>query len=162
MQIVHGAQQFMRDNGVDQWQDGYPDVRVMQKDMEDHTGYVWVDDAGHITGIITIIPGHEPSYDVIYDGAWQTGEPYASIHRVAVDSQCRTRGTAVAMMKAAEAVVVQHGGMQGIRIDTHEDNISMRKMLTKCGYTHCGTIYLVEEGAPRTVPRIAFEKPIHD
>ena len=40
-----------------------------------------------------------------------------------------------------------------IRVDTHEDNIGMQKLLEKCGFEKCGIIHL-ENGDPR----VAYEK----
>ena len=42
-----------------------------------------------------------------------------------------------------------------IKIDTHEDNQIMRKMLSSTGFTHCGTI-LLRDGNKR----LAFEKTL--
>ena len=42
-----------------------------------------------------------------------------------------------------------------IRMDTHNDNLSMQKFLTKYGFKHCGTITLAS-GALRR----AYEKRI--
>ena len=40
-----------------------------------------------------------------------------------------------------------------LRIDTHRDNISMRRFIEKSSFDFCGVIY-VEDGTPR----VAFEK----
>ena len=154
--IVAGAQAFLRSMGVDQWQDGYPDQDVMLADMRDGNGYVLEDGSGAILGIATIIFGDEPAYARIYDGAWETPEPYACIHRAAVRADQRGTGTAVAMMAAAERLVVERG-FPGIRIDTHRDNLPMLTMLAKCGFKRCGVIYL-EDGAEAGAERIALEK----
>ena len=37
---------------------------------------------------------------------------------------------------------------------THGDNHVMQSLLKKCGFTHCGTIYVVEDDDPR----LAYEK----
>ena len=44
-------------------------------------------------------------------------------------------------------------GMDSVRIDTHEGNVVMRRMLEKNGFVHCGTIYLMNGDA-----RVAYEK----
>ena len=43
--------------------------------------------------------------------------------------------------------------VRSIRVDTHNDNILMRKVLDRLGFSLCGTIYL-ENGDPR----IAYER----
>jgi RimJ/RimL family protein N-acetyltransferase len=44
-------------------------------------------------------------------------------------------------------------GKNSLRIDTHEGNVVMRRMLEKQGFTHCGTIYLANGDK-----RVAYEK----
>jgi len=39
-----------------------------------------------------------------------------------------------------------------MRIDTHEDNLGMQKLLRSSGYTYCGVIYLTNGDK-----RLAFE-----
>ncbi len=41
-----------------------------------------------------------------------------------------------------------------LRIDTHEDNVVMQKMLEKNGFEKCGIIYVYEDH----YPRLAYEK----
>ena len=41
-----------------------------------------------------------------------------------------------------------------LRMDTHGDNTVMQNLLKKCGFAHCGTIYVEEDD----YPRLAFEK----
>ena len=44
-------------------------------------------------------------------------------------------------------------GKSSLRIDTHEGNVVMRRMLEKQGFMPCGTI-LLQNGDPR----VAYEK----
>ena len=36
-----------------------------------------------------------------------------------------------------------------LRMDTHGDNTVMQNLLKKCGFAHCGTIYVEEDDYPR-------------
>ena len=56
------------------------------------------------------------------------------------------------MMEFSEKIAREHQ-LQDIRIDTHHQNLSMRKFLSKLGYHACGTVYL-ENGDKR----IAYQK----
>ena len=42
---------------------------------------------------------------------------------------------------------------KSIKVDTHEQNLSMQKLLRKNNFEHCGIIYLQDNSK-----RIAFEK----
>lgn len=155
MRIIAQAQAYLAAQGIDQWQDGYPDERVMRGDIALGNGYVLELD-GRVSGIATIIYDGEPSYEVIYDGAWTTREPYACMHRIAVDAAQRGKGVSDALMQGAEAAIRQKG-FHGIRIDTHRENVVMQRMLKRNGYALCGVIYL-DGGKEHGAERVALEK----
>ena len=47
--------------------------------------------------------------------------------------------------------------IHALRVDTHEDNLSMQHMLLKNGFTYCGIIYL-ESCKDLKHKRLAYEK----
>lgn len=103
----------------------------------------------------------EPTYDVIYEGAWLTectsAEPaYLTVHRVAVTDGATGKGVASYLLGRAEDYA-RKLGCASVRIDTHAGNVPMQKLLAKCGYVHCGTILLADPAEP-TRERLAFEK----
>ena len=51
-------------------------------------------------------------------------------------------------MDFVKAKAAADGFSGGIRVDTHEGNIPMRKMLEKQGFVYCGVIHLAD-GSPR-------------
>ena len=59
-------------------------------------------------------------------------------------------------MKGAGSFCINYAYNQckHLRIDTHEDNIPMQKLLEKNNFVKCGIIYVGENKSPR----IAFEK----
>lgn len=157
MRIIAQAQAYLAAQGIDQWQDGYPDEDVMRTDIRGGHGYVLTED-GRVIGLAAIVVGDEPSYAEIHDGAWTTQPQYACIHRVALDMERRGSGAANDLMKSAEDVIREHG-ITSVRIDTHRDNCVMQGMLARNGYTPCGVIYLCD-GNERGAERIALEKTL--
>ncbi len=154
MRIIAQAQEYMKKEGIDQWQDGYPNEAAFEEDIAHDYSYVMTE-ADKVIGTIAIIFDGEPTYDVIYEGAWKTTEePYAAVHRVAVDADCKGQGIAGKMLAEVENMCHERG-VRSIKNDTHRDNKSMQRMVTKNGFEYCGIIYL-ESGAER----IAFEKVI--
>lgn len=151
MRIVAQAQAYLAAQGIDQWQNGYPDEAAFRSDIRRGNGYVLAE-GETVQGVCAIVFDGEPTYDRIYEGAWTTPEPYAAIHRVAVDAALRGTGAADALMQSAERVV-REKGFQGIRIDTHRQNVVMQRMLARNGFSLCGVIYL-QDGAER----VALEK----
>ncbi|MBR2761458.1 MAG: GNAT family N-acetyltransferase, partial [Solobacterium sp.] len=82
----------------------------------------------------------------ITDGEWMEDSPYGVVHRIAADGS--EKGTGSFCISWA------YEQCGHLRIDTHTDNIVMQNLLTKLGFTHCGTIYVHEDRDPR----MAFEK----
>lgn len=157
MDIIAQAQAYLAAQGIDQWQDGYPDEGVMREDIRLGQGYVLEED-GAVIGIASVAFGEEPSYAVIEDGAWTTEPPYGCIHRTAMDASVRGRGTASALIEGAENVV-RARGVTSVHVDTHPENVSMQRLLQRHGYARCGVIHIVgssEDGAER----VALEKTL--
>lgn len=142
--------------GIDQWQDGYPSREIVEEDIALNRSYAIVID-GQVCGTFVLVDDGEPVYDKIYEGDWQTGEhskDYVAIHRVAVSVKMRGKGISTALIDYAKTYSLALG-RSALRIDTHEGNVVMRRMLEKHGFEYCGVIYL-ENGEPR----VAYEKII--
>ena len=154
MKMIDQAKVYMKSQGIDQWQNGYPNAEEIGKDIEKGYSYV-MEDEGKIIGTMAVLFANDPNYEKIYEGAWKTAEePYVAIHRVAVDEDCKGKGIAGAMMEAVEALCRERG-VRSFKNDTHRDNKSMQRFQAKAGFEYCGIIYLAD-GAER----IAFEKLI--
>ena len=145
MRVVDTARQFMRENGnKNQWINGYPSRALYAADMEAGHCYV-VTEENQVHAVFTMLPGPDPTYAVIEDGAWPSDVPYAVIHRIGSDGQLR--GVLRAAVDYTGAVCPV------IRADTHRDNLPMQNALKKCGFVRCGVIYC-DDGTPRE----AFQK----
>ena len=163
MEIFDHARKFMKQTGnPTQWGDNYPTEEVVIDDIavKGHmyvvvggvgtsaggTGETGAESAdGHIHGVFALIPGRDPTYDIIEDGAWLSDEEYSTIHRVAGDG--RVNGVFEAALRFSLAQTPH------IRIDTHEDNAVMRHLIEKNGFQRTGMIYC-RDGSPR----IAYER----
>lgn len=156
MEIIAEAQQFMRDSGVNQWQEGYPTAETFENDIKNGNCYVVLVD-GKVGGVITIMTEPEECYAAIEDGQWLTGDvPYVVFHRSAVSKECRGMGIAKAMLEYAERFAIENG-YNSVRADTHRDNKAMRGLFEKCGYVNCGTVWLDIKMTPDN-HRYGYEK----
>lgn len=151
MKIIKQAQSYFKEQGINQWQNNYPNEDVINNDIENGDSYVMIKD-GNIVATTAISFEKEKSYDNIYDGEWMTNGNYAVIHRVAVDNNYKGLGFSHKIIKYAEEICIAKG-IHSIKVDTHEENIPMKKLLKKNGFKYCGFIYL-DDGAKR----VAFEK----
>ncbi len=162
MEIIAEARGTIAALGIDQWQDGYPQREIIEKDVRDGVSYcIENTENGEILATFGVFEAGEFLYDKIFDGEWRTGDSlselcegvsYTAIHRVAISVKSRGQGLSTAMIDFV-ADKAQRIGKKSLRIDTHEGNVVMRRMLEKHGFIHCGTIYL-ESGAAR----VAYEK----
>jgi RimJ/RimL family protein N-acetyltransferase len=153
MKIIEEAQEYFREMKIDQWQNGYPNEETIKDDIRNNYSYVLTDNNKIVATTALSFDG-ESTYDEIYEGKWLTNNKYAVVHRIAVANELKGRNIASEVLKRIEQICLGKGE-HSIKIDTHEDNLSMQKLLEKNNYKYCGVIYL--EGR---VKRIAFEKVI--
>ncbi|MGB3927108.1 MAG: GNAT family N-acetyltransferase [Caldicoprobacterales bacterium] len=151
MNIISQAQQYLKKQGIDQWQNGYPNSHTIKNDIENENSYVLLKD-GITVGTVAIIPGVEITYESIYNGDWKSSGDYVTIHRIAIDPKYKRLGFATMILDKAEEMC-KNIEINSIRIDTHEDNLPMQNLLKKNNYEYCGIIYLEDRSK-----RLAFEK----
>jgi len=154
MEIIKEAQAYLKEMKIDQWQNGYPNEEVIRKDILNGYSYVLTDKDKVIATVALSFDG-EPTYNEIYEGSWLTDNEYAVIHRIAVTKEMKGKNIASIILKRIEEICKERA-IKSIKIDTHEDNLSMQRLLKKNNFKYCGVIYL--EGK---VKRIAFEKEIN-
>ncbi len=140
MELVADAQRWFRGQGIDQWQDGYPTQDIILSDISYSNNYI-VELNGVISATFVASFDGEPTYSEIKGKGWLNENPYAVVHRIAVADACRRKGIAREILHYTEELCVERG-VRDIRIDTHRDNLAMRSLLKKMGYTHCGRITL--------------------
>lgn len=159
-EILGKAKKNMRDVlKIDQWQAGYPNRDIFAQDIKNGVGFVFCDGDGTVVGAAAVICGNEPLYDNIqageFSGKWQGEEKnYAAVHRFCVDLDVTCRGVGSQFMLAI-ADYCKTQGKTDIRIDTHRYNKPMRRMLSKCGFSETGIIYIPE---PNSNERITYER----
>lgn len=156
MTIIDGNRDFFKQQGIDQWQQGYPYPSDIEKDIVGRTGYVLLrDDAIVAYGSASFIP--ESHYRYLTEGLWETGDhnDFCTIHRLAVDTTCKGQGVASQWLREVETICAIQKS-RSIRLDTHQDNQSMLRFLSKGGFVHCGHMVLPTGGE-----RVAYEKVLY-
>ena len=158
MAIIEEERRTIAALGIDQWQNGSPNKATITRDVEEGQSRVVVLE-GEVVGTFAVIDNGEPVYAVMEDGAWLTPDrdaegnwTYVALHRVAISLAHRGSGISTAVIRYAEETA-RSMGRRSLRIDTHEGNVVMRRMLEKHGFVRCGVIHL-ENGDPR----VAYEK----
>ncbi|MGL4799730.1 MAG: GNAT family N-acetyltransferase, partial [Cellulosilyticaceae bacterium] len=93
MTIIEEAQAYFKGAGIDQWQNGYPNLEVIEADIQKGKSYVLVRD-GQIVASAALSFNDERTYDKIYEGRWLSEGSYGVIHRIAVKDTCKGCGVA--------------------------------------------------------------------
>ena len=149
MEIYARARRFMAEHGnPNQWgPTNWPPEELIRADIAAGYSYVCVQE-GRIVGTFFCRYGKdvEPTYREISDGDWLNDGAYGVIHRLAADGT--VRGVGRSCLEWA------FGRCGHLRADTHGDNVVMQRLLTKCGFRHCGTIFVEEDD----YPRLAYER----
>lgn len=138
--------------GVDQWADGYPNEEFLRADIAaGHSYLVLV--SRRPAAVAAICPTEDPDYKEMVDGAWLSDKKYCAVHRIATCAEMKRMGLASYIMENA-ARIARKNGCASLRIDTHDDNLTMQAFLTRNGFVRCGHIRLSRSGKLR----VAFEK----
>ncbi|MDD3000771.1 MAG: GNAT family N-acetyltransferase [Candidatus Riflebacteria bacterium] len=149
--IVAQAQKWLKENKINQWQNGYPNKESIEQDIAAKYCYVAVE-GGKIIATVSLVVEPDINYFKIYEGKWLTDNKYISIHRIAVEQSYKNTQTASQIINFAQELA-KSKNCGSLRVDTHEDNIAMQKFVLKNKFTYCGIIYL-QDGAKR----LAYEK----
>lgn len=127
------ARRFMVETGnPHQWAEDYPSEELLKKDIESGDNYVCIS-GKRIVATFVLRESIDPTYNVIYDGAWLNDKPYATIHRIA------SSGEVKGVFSSALRFALQR--YDSIRIDTHADNRVMQSAIAKAGFSYCGIIH---------------------
>lgn len=149
--IIEQGRTYLKEQGIDQWQNGYPDENSIRQDILNEKGY-FLTDGQHIFAYLCMDFDGEPAYNHIR-GRWLTdpNADYMVIHRLAFNAQYRGKGLSSEIFNLAEQFCKEKG-IQSIRVDTDENNKIMQHIMNKAGFTYCGTIWFAGSS------KLAYEK----
>jgi ribosomal protein S18 acetylase RimI-like enzyme len=138
----------MRSDGIEQWDEVYPDAAVFTRDLAAGTLHVLREGDG-ILGCVTLDTTHDPLWQGM---AWSAaGEPAAAVHRLMVHPALQGRGLAKQLMAHAESLA-RAQGFRSIHLDCFAANPAAFALYERLGYRRTGTATM------RKGPFICFEK----
>ena len=138
LEIIEDAKAFLKEQGIDQWQNGYPNTESIKNDIELKKGYFLLSD-NEIACYFCLDFDGEPAYNNL-KGNWKSDKSYAVIHRLAIKNKFRNQGLAGHVFKYAENLCKEKN-IFSIRVDTDADNKIMLHTINKYGFEFCGTIW---------------------
>jgi GNAT superfamily N-acetyltransferase len=147
--ILQQAIARRKQDGSEQWQDGYPNVQSVQNDVEKGQGFV-LTEGETIIGYSAILINDEPEYAKII-GEWLSNDDFVAVHRIALSENHLGKGLSKKILDFIEEFALNNN-IYSVKADTNFDNIAMLKIFEKSGYKYCGKVYF------RGGEREAFEK----
>ena len=152
LKIITQAKSYFKKQGIDQWQGDYPNLKSIKDDIDKEYGYVLLKNQRLAATVAVSFDGEE-TYDQIHEGEWLSIQPYAVIHRLAINDELKGIGLSSVVMDHIFELCRQKG-IRSIKVDTHRENKPMQRLLEKKQFQYCGIIH-VSDGE-----RVAFEKLI--
>lgn len=134
------AREFMHTHGnPTQWPGAYPGRPEAERDLAADALWVFDEGSGPV-GVMSVLPGPDPTYARIEGEPWLNDDPYWVMHRLATSVQGRGVGS-----RMVSWLTERH---DNVRADTHADNVPMQRTLERAGFVRRGTIR-VADGTPR-------------
>lgn len=152
-EFIQQGRAFLKSQGVDQWQSGYPDRESIRRDLEAQNGY-FLTDGCQVMAYLCLDFDGEPAYKEI-QGQWMTAEnaKYLVIHRLSFDQRFRGKGLTKTAFGLAEELC-REKKIGSIRVDTDGENRIMQRALKNAGFVYCGIIWFAGG------EKLAFEKVV--
>lgn len=137
--LTRACGKHMRENGIDQWDENYPDRENLLKDLETETLFAYRE-ADIILGIVVLNEAQDEEYREI---KWSTNDNDRNIvvHRLAVLPEHQGKGIARKIMDFTEEYA-SNNAYDAIRLDTFSQNPRNQRFYTNRGYTDLGAVYL--------------------
>ncbi len=149
MKIIDMAKKHLKEQGIDQWQTGYPDLECITNDAEYGKGY-FIKENCETFGYLCIDFDGEEAYNNI-NGKWLCEEKYVVVHRLAMCDSSRGKRLSSNIFGLVESLASRNG-INYIRIDTDEANHKMQHIFKKNGYSYRGKVYYGD------IEKVAFDK----
>jgi ribosomal protein S18 acetylase RimI-like enzyme len=149
--LTRACGQHMRAQGIDQWDENYPDRESLHRDLSEGSLFVYSEENA-LMGIVVLNEKQDEEYAQI---KWSTAEADKNlvVHRLAVHPDFQGRGIAQKLMDFAEAYA-RSKHYSSIRLDTFSQNPRNQRFYRMRGYTELGAVFLKYKKAH---PYICYE-----
>ena len=137
--LTKACGKHLRDNGIDQWDENYPDRGTIVQDLETETLFAYRE-GDEVLGIVVLNELQDEEYGQIN---WSTSNQDKNIvvHRLAVRPDQQGNGLGRKLMDFAEQWAKENK-YDAIRLDTFSQNPRNQRFYTNRGYTDLGPVYL--------------------
>lgn len=153
MLIIEDGREFLRQQGINQWQQGSPSKETIEQGIKEQTSYVYEIDRNIVA--TAMLTNYDRDYEN-YPTLWSKCDNYLVIHRMATLKNIRNQGIGRQFLSAIVEFAKKEN-IDYIRIDTHKDNKIMRKFLSDFGFVELDEIKLTMKNNLDDKERIAYE-----
>ncbi len=122
-------------NGIEQWDDKYPDADLLRGDIKSGEMRV-LERGGDILAVVVINAKQDDEYA---QGDWRCGSNPAVIHRLCVHPKHQHQGIAAEVMRHAEQLIAKQG-YDCIRLDAFTQNPYALRLYERFGYRKAGEV----------------------
>ena len=134
--IFYSAIKKMKANKIDQWDENYPTIDVLRKDILEESAFGFFV-KGELIAYIALNNEYDPEYDEVN---WMLNHDNSMIvHRLTVHSKYQNRGIARVLMQYAEEYALNNN-YSGIRFDAFSKNLKALYFYRKLGYQEAGSV----------------------
>ena len=134
--LYGAAAQDMREKGIDQWDEYYPDREILAEDVESGDMTLGLLD-GRLACAWVVNREYEPEYEL---GAWEHTEgDFCVLHRLCVNPQLQGRGLARQAMARMEKNA-RDQGFDSVRLDVFSQNLHAQRLYERLGYRRTGEV----------------------
>ena len=153
MMTIEEGREFLKEQGVNQWQHGSPSRDMIINDINEGISYIY-EKSGKLvaTAMLTTFDGDYENYPTL----WSENSSYLAIHRLATVKKYRAQGIAREFLRTIY-LFAKSQNIKYLRIDTHLDNKIMRKFLSRFGFKEKGLIKLTMKNILDDKERVAYE-----
>lgn len=133
--ILQKVKMHMLSEGIDQWDEEYPNKSILAKDIEKEEGFVFEEN----DEVLAFMVLNEHCDEEYKDLNWKTPDPFLIMHRLFVKPTAQGRGISSKMIAYAEKYATDQN-FKSIRFDTFSLNDTANAVYTKKGYNLVGTV----------------------
>lgn len=135
LKVLEEVKQYMLSQGIDQWDEEYPNQDTIINDIQNKQAYIYTENEQVLAYMVL-----NEEYDVEYDDLnWTTPTPFIVIHRLFVKPTAQGKGISSQMIQYAEEYA-QTNKYASIRFDAYSLNNTANAVYTKKGYALVGTV----------------------
>ena len=137
MQLLNAAKENMKENGLDQWDEIYPAISDVAKDIKEET-LTLVKQGGKLVAVYTLNKHQDAAYK--FGDFKDNSDNFIVLHRLCVEPKYRGMGIAARTLKHIDEEALKEG-FSSIRLDVFTKNPRAVKLYESAGYSYAGDAY---------------------